>query len=97
MARIESLRPWSESDRNDILFKRKGKKERKEEKRKEKRERKTQKPRRDGSVRKEQTMEFPFAFGYIWNGRKGREAEAEWKKDGKDESEALQLGGVVLN
>lgn len=42
-------------------------------------------------------MEFPFAFGYIWNGRKGREAEAGWKKDGKDESEALQLGGVVLN
>lgn len=41
-------------------------------------------------------MEFPFAFGYIWNGRKGRE-EAGWKKDGKDESEALQLGGVVLN
>lgn len=43
-------------------------------------------------------MEFPFAFGCVWKGRgEEREAEGGWKKDGKDESEALQLGGVVLN
>lgn len=40
-------------------------------------------------------MEFPFAFGYVWNGREG--GGPGWKKDGEDESEALQLGGVVSN
>ena len=83
------------SDRNDILFEgkeRKGK-ERREEREEEK---ETRKPRRDPcSVRKEQTMEFPFAFGYVWNGREG--GGPGWKKDGEDESEALQLGGVVSN
>lgn len=73
------------------LKERKGK-ERREEREEEK---ETRKPRRDGSVRKEQTMEFPFAFGYVWNGREG--GGPGWKKDGEDESEALQLGGVVSN
>lgn len=91
MARIESVRPWRPTEMISSLKERKGK-ERREEREEEK---ETRKPRRDGSVRKEQTMEFPFAFGYVWNGREG--GGPGWKKDGEDESEALQLGGVVSN
>lgn len=80
------------SDRNDILFKGE------EKKRREKKERKMRKAWRDGSVGRSgrwNSLLPSVAFGK--EGGEEREAEGGWKKDGKDESEALQLGGVVLN